>query len=34
MGETAIAPVNDGGNANLLIAQQASLSQGAIRESW
>ena len=33
MGETAITPVNDSNNANLLIAQQASLSQAAAIQS-
>jgi hypothetical protein len=33
MGETEITPVNDSNNANLLIAQQASLSQAAAIQS-
>src|SRR5262249_19960430 len=33
IGETAITPTSDSGNANLLLAQQASLSQTAIIQS-
>src|ERR1700741_2643841 len=33
MGETTITPNNDSGNANLLLAQQATLSQSATIQS-